>query len=204
MLDLTPQERPDTPALLDSIESVLRDPAQPDLHAAMLAPVPRRVLVQLCRRFRLPTSGSMDTLRQRLLNVAATLDRDAIARAAFYGVNGYEAVDAHTNAVLGYELDGAWHTATHATLADTIRVIADTDDATLRLLIPGGAFSTPYSALLPLFAWDGRQYAEVSAGDTIVFRTQTGGFRFFCTAAAWVASPAMRAMRQHYHPTPAN
>jgi hypothetical protein len=178
--------------LIDALESVLRDPAQPDLHAAMLhRTTSRRVLVRLCQRFRVPTTGAMPTLRQRLLNAAATLDRDAVARAAFYGVNGYEAVDAHLNAVLGDDADAA--------LADAMRVIVATDDATLRLLIPGGAFSTPYSALIPLFAFGGRQYAEVPVGGTIVVRTQTGGFRFYCEAAAWPTSPAMRAMRQHYH-----
>lgn len=197
------QPRQGTPEMIDGIESVLRNPALTELQMELLATAPRRVLEQLCRRLHLPATGNMTILRQRLLNAAATLDRKAIARSAFYGVNGYEAVDAHINAVLGYEQDGAWHTATNASLADAIRVIADTDDATLRLLIPGGAFSTPYSALIPLFALRGRQYAEVSAGGTIVFRTQTGGFRFYCDGATWLTSQAMREMRQHFHPTPA-
>ncbi len=191
-----------TPEMIDGIESVLRNPALADLQAEMLARASRPVLEQLCRRFHLPASGNMDTLRQRLLNAAEALDRDAIARAAFYGVNGYDAVSDHINAVLGGEFNGAWHTATNASLADAIRVIEQTPDDTLRLLIPGGAFSTPYSALTQLFAWGGRQYAEVSAGGTIVFRTQTGGFRFYCEGAMWLHSQAMREMRQHYHPTP--
>lgn len=189
-----------TPEMIDGIESVLRNPALADLQAEMLARASRPVLEQLCRRFHLPASGNMDTLRQRLLNAAEALDRDAIARAAFYGVTGYDAVSDHINAVLGCEINGTWHTAANASLADAIRVIEQTPDDTLRLLIPGGAFSTPYSALTQLFAISGRQYAEVSAGGTIVFRTQTGGFRFYCEGAAWLTSPAMREMRQHYHP----
>lgn len=190
--------------MLDGIESVLRNPALADLQVEMLARASRPVLEQLCRRFQLPTSGNMPTLRQRLLNAANSLNRDEIARAAFYGVNGYDAVSDHINAVLGEAHEGTWMPATNATLADAIRVIALTPDDTLRLLIPGGAFSTPYSALVQLFAIGGRQYAEVSTGGTIVFRTQTGGFRFYCEGAAWLTSPAMREMRQHYHPTPTN
>jgi hypothetical protein len=190
--------------MIDGIESVLRNPALPDLQTEMLARASRPVLEQLCRRFRLPASGNMTTLRQRLLNAASVLDRDAIACAAFCGVNGYEAVSDHINAVLGYEHGGAWHHATNAMLADAIRVIEQTPDETLRLLIPGGAFSTPSSALTQRFAWGGRQYAEVSSGGTIVFRTQTGGFRFYCDGAEWLTSQAMREMRQHYHPTGTN
>jgi hypothetical protein len=198
-----PQASDHTPDI-DGIESLLRDPAQPELHAAMLDRTRvRRVLVELCRRFRLPASGSMDTLRERLRIAAGALDRDAITRAAFYGVNGYDAVDAHINAVLGYEAGGAWNTTNRTDLAEARRVIDATDDATLRLLVPGGAFSTPYDALLPLFAFGGRQYAEVSSGSTIVYRTQTSPFRFYCEAAAWIASPALREMRQHFQATPA-
>jgi hypothetical protein len=197
------QPRRGTLEQIDGIESVLRNPALADLQVEMLARASRSVLEQLCRRFHLPTSGNMTTLRERLLNAAIVLDRDAIACAAFCGVNGYEAVSDHINTVLGYEHDGAWYTPTNAMLADTIRVIEQTPDETLRLLIPGGAFSTPSSALTQLFALGRRQYAEVSAGGTIVYRTQTGGFRFYCEGAAWFTSPAMREMRQLYH-TPEN
>ena len=202
MFGATAATGPARTATVDAIEAILRDPNQPTLHTETLAAAARPILILLCRRFALPATGNMASLRQRLLLAAATLDRDAIARAAFYGMNGYEAVDAHLNAVLGYEHAGAWHTATNAALADALRVIGATDDATLRLLIPGGAFSTPYGALIPLFAIGGRQYAEVSSGSTIVFRTQTSSFRFYCAAGAWLASTAMREMRQHYHPTP--
>ncbi|NNJ13740.1 hypothetical protein EKD04_025785 [Chloroflexales bacterium ZM16-3] len=204
--DTPPPHAPNvTPDMIDGIESLLRDPAQPELHAAMLDRTRvRRVLVELCRRFRLPASGSMDTLRERLRIAARALDRDAITRAAFYGVNGYDAVDAHVNAVLGYAMGGAWHTATSTDLDAARRVIDATDDATLRLLVPGGAFSTPSDTLLPLFALGGRQYAEVSVGGAIVYRTQTSPFRFYCEAAAWIASPALREIRQRFQPTPAN
>ncbi|WP_322489417.1 SAP domain-containing protein [Chloroflexus sp.] len=193
------QPRWGTPEMLDGIESVLRNPSLRELQMEMLARASRPVLEQLCRRFGLPASGNMTTLRRRLLNATATLNRDAIARSAFYGVNGYDAVSDHINAVLGGEVNGIWQPATNNDLADAIRVIEQTPDEDLRLIIPGDDCSAVTDALTLLFVWRGRQYAEVSAGGTIVYRTKTSGFRFYCTAAAWPNSPAMREMRQHYH-----
>lgn len=184
---------------ITQLEAILRDPANPALHQDVLATANPRLLRGLCRRFGIPESGSNEQRRQRLLNASQRLDREELARSAYYGVDGYEALHAHMQAVLGGVCaDGLWRPSRAHGFADAHRVVTLTSERGLRALIPGGAYSFPAASLLPLFVHGGRQYAEISGGAGYAYRTATSPFRFVCTADAWAAHEAVQAVIAHY------
>lgn len=117
-------------------------------------------------------------------------DRSEHARRAFNGVAGYEALNAHLNAMLGYVMDGQWHPGNSMSQRDAIELVELLPETDLAALLPGHSFTKVPDGFAPLMVLDGVQYLRST--HFIGCRQGTGPIESYCLIHAWPTSEVVR------------